>query len=186
MELRKENTFSTSLPYSIQLKKIYNINIYDMISPKHIWAESVHLFPPELWVRVVTAEIIHLQRRILPPHVNILTLGNVESDLQQEGEIDVDKTRLRSTKIHGLHYTCQGERTGCYCNGALSVNGPLEHSGNVPCFVFFLFSVFMESDVKCNIFRIEWRMLAPRIKSTKLEFKLNIPCEVTEVTADLF
>lgn len=61
-------------------------------------------------LRVVTAKIIHLQRQLLPPHVNISTLGNVESDLQQEGEIDVDKTRLRSTKIHGLHYASRGEK----------------------------------------------------------------------------
>lgn len=36
-----------------------------------------------LVLRVVTAEIIHSWRR-LQPHVNIFTLGNVESDLWQE------------------------------------------------------------------------------------------------------
>lgn len=36
-----------------------------------------------LVLRVVTAEIIHSWRR-LQPHVNIFTLGNVESELWQE------------------------------------------------------------------------------------------------------
>lgn len=36
-----------------------------------------------LVLRVVTAEIIHSWRQ-LQPHVNIFTLGNVESDLWQE------------------------------------------------------------------------------------------------------
>lgn len=41
-----------------------------------------------LVLRVVTAEIIHSWRR-LEARVNIVTLGNVESDLWQEGQTEV-------------------------------------------------------------------------------------------------
>lgn len=58
-------------------------------------SDEKHFIFSYLLLRAVTAEVIHSWRR-LGPRVNTVTLGNVESDLWQEGRTEVrDVFQLR-------------------------------------------------------------------------------------------